>query len=90
MALEKLTGMEGEDSDEEQILWLESEGELREVQESKEKGKQKEERVDGAEEGEENRGQEEKNRMEEENRIEGVEEDGSFSPVTSSVRTGNL
>jgi len=90
VALEKLTGMEGEDSDEEQISWLESEGELREVQESKEKGKQKEERVDGAEEGEENRGQEEKNRMEEENRIEGVEEDGSFSPVASSVRTGNL
>ena len=84
VALEKLAGMEGEDSDEERILWPESEGELMEVQGSKDKGKQKEERIDGAEEEEEVGGQEE------ENRIEGVEEGGNFSPVTYSVGTGVL
>ena len=47
MALEKLAGMEGEDSDKKQISWPESEGELTEVQGSREKGKQKEERVGG-------------------------------------------
>jgi len=52
VALEKLAGMEGEDSDKEQISWLESEGELMEVQGSKEKGKQKEERVDRVKEEE--------------------------------------
>jgi len=31
VALEKLAGMEGEDSDKERISWLESEGELTEV-----------------------------------------------------------
>ena len=47
-----------------------------EVQGSREKGKQKEERVDGAEEEEETR------RQEEETGMEGVEEgDGDFSPV---------
>ena len=77
VALEKLAGMEGEDSDKERISWLESEGELTEVQRSREKGKQKEERVDGAEEEEETR------RQEEENGMEGVEEGGGdFSPVT--------
>ena len=82
VALEKLAGMEGEDSDEEQILWPESEGELTEVQGSKDK--QKEERIDRAEEEEEVGGQEE------ENGIEGVEEGGNFSPVAYSVRTGVL
>ena len=47
VALEKLAGMEGEDSNEERISWPESEGELTEVQGSREKGKQKEERVGG-------------------------------------------
>ena len=76
MALEKLAGMEGEDSDEERISWLESEGELTEVQGSKDKGKQKEEGID---------------RAEEENGMEGVKEGGgSFSPVTYSVETGIL
>ena len=76
MALEKLAGMEGEDSDEERISWLESEGELTEVQGSKDKGKQKEKGID---------------RAEEENGMEGVEEGGgSFSPVTYSVETGIL
>jgi len=84
VALEKLAGMEGEDSDEEQISWLESEGELTEVQGSKNKGKQKEERIDGAEE------EEEVGEQEEENGMEGVEEGGSFSSVAYSVRTGIL
>ena len=58
-------------------MWPESKGELTEVQRSREKGKQKEERVDGVEEKEETRRQEEKNGM------EGVEEGGGdFSPVT--------
>ena len=85
VALEKLAGMEGKDSDKERILWLESKGELTEVQGSKEKGKQKEERIDGAEEKEETRGQEEKNGMED------VEEGGgNFFLVTYSVGTGIL
>ena len=85
VALEKLAGMEGEDSNEERILWPESEGQLTEVQESKEKGKQKEERVDGVEEEEETR------RQEEENGMESVEEgSGDFSLVAYSVGTGIL
>jgi len=82
VALKKLAGMKGNNSDEEQILWLESDGELTEVQGSKEKGKQKEKRVDRAEEEEENR------RQEEENRMEDVEEGGGdFSLVAYSVGT---
>ena len=77
VALEKLAGIEGEDSDEEQISWPESEGELTEVQESEEKGKQKEERVDRAEEEKETR------RQKEENRMEGVEEGGSDSSLVA-------
>ena len=85
VALEKLTGMKGKDSDKKRISWLESEGELMEVQGSREKGKQEEERVDGAEEKEETRKQEEENGM------EGVKEgDGDFSPVAYSVGTGIL
>jgi len=85
VALEKLAGIEGEDSDEEQISWPESKGELTEVQGSKEKGKQKEKRIDRAEE------EEETGEQEEENGIEGVEEGGgNFSLVTYSVRTGIL
>jgi len=85
VALEKLASIEGKDSDEEQISWLEFKGELTEIQRSKEKGKQKKERVDGAEEKKETRGQKEENGM------EGVEEDGgNFSPVAYSVGTGNL
>ena len=85
VALKKLAGMEGEDSDEERILWPESERELTWVQGSKEKRKQKEERVNRAEKEEETRGQKEENGM------EGVEEGvGNFSSVTYSVRTENL
>jgi len=84
VALEKLAGMEGEDSDEERISWPESEGELTEVQGSREKGKQKKERLDGAEEEKEVEGQEEENGM------ESVEEGGNFSLVIYSVGTGVL
>ena len=85
VVLEKLAGMEGEDSNEKWISWLESKGELTEVQGSKEKGKQKEERIDRAEEEKETGGQKEKNGM------ENVEEGGSnFSLVAYSVGTGIL
>jgi len=58
---------------------------LTEVQGSREKGKQKEERVDRVEEEEETR------RQEKENGMEGVEEGvGNFSPVVYSVGMGNL
>ena len=85
VALEKLAGMEGKDSDEEQISWPESEGELTEVQGSREKGKQKEERVDGVKEEKETR------RQEEENGMEGIKESGGdFSPVALKGAKGNL
>ena len=84
--LEKLAGIESHDSDEELISWLESEGEETEVQEHREKGKQREEKIDRTEEDE--------NGMviqEEDNEMEGVEEGGvSFSPVAFSVSTGIL
>jgi len=54
--LEKLAGIESQDSDKELLLWPESKGEETEVQGSKEKGKQKKERIDRAEEKEEVRG----------------------------------
>ena len=83
MALEKLAGIEGQDSNEELLSWLESEGELTEVQGDKEKRKQREERLDGEDE------EKEMGRQEEDNEIEGVEEGGgSFFPVTYSVGTG--
>ena len=84
VALERLAGIESQDSGEEQISWPESEEEVMEVQGSIEKGKQREQRLDGVVE-EEVRGQEEDNEM------EGVEEGGnSSSPVAYSVGTGNL
>jgi len=83
VALEKLAGIEGQDSDEGQISWPESNGEETEVQEGTGKGKQKQERSDG---------QDEENKMgeqEEGDDMEGVEEGGSsFSPVAFSVGTG--
>jgi len=81
VALEKLAGIEGQDSDEKLLSWLEFKGEEMEVQGSKEKGKQKKERIDGVEE-EEVRGQEEKNRME-----DMEEKSNSFSLVAYSVST---
>jgi len=84
VALEKIAGIEGEDSNEEQISWPESEEEVTEIQGSIEKGKQREQRLDGVVE-EEVRGQKENNKM------EGVGEgSNSFSPVAYSVGTGNL
>ena len=78
VALEKLAGIEVQDSDEELLLWPESEGEVTEVQGGKEKGKQREERLDGED-------------KEEYNKMKGVEEGSSrFSPVAYSVGTGTL
>jgi len=85
VALEKLAGIEGQDSDEELLSWPESEGEVTEVQRGKGKGKQREERLDGEDK------EEETERQEENNKIEGVEEGSNrFSPVAYSVGTGNL
>jgi len=75
VALEKLAGIEGEDSDEERISWPESEAELTEVQGSKDEGKQKEKKIDGTEE---------------EGEVGGQEEGSTFSPVAYSVGTGIL
>jgi len=78
VTLEKLAGIEGQDSEDEQFSWLASEGEETKVQESREKGKQREEKITGLE-------------SEEENGIEGVEEgSSSFFPVIYSVGTGIL
>jgi len=83
VALEKLAGIESQDSDEGRILWPESEGEETEVQEGTGKGKQRQGRSDR--EDEEN----EMGEQEEGNEMEGVEEGGgSFSLVAFSVGTG--
>jgi len=85
VALEKLAGIEVQDSDEELLSWPESEGEVTEVQGGKEKGKQREERLDGEDK------EEETERQEEYNKMEGVEEGSSrFSPDAYSVSTGTL
>jgi len=82
VALEKLAGIESQNSDEGQILWPESEGEETEVQESTEKGKQREQRSGRAEDEGEVEGQEE------EDAIEGIEEgSGGHSPVAYSIGT---
>jgi len=85
VALKKLAGIEGKDSNEKRILWPESEGDETEVQGSKGKGKQKKKMIDGAEEEEEGGEQEEENGMED---IE--EESSSFTPVVFSVGTRSL
>jgi len=83
VALEKLASIEGQDSDDEQFSWPESEEEKTEVQGITEKGKQREQRSDRVEEEREVEGQEEENAM------EGVEErSSSFSLVVHSVGTG--
>jgi len=85
VALEKLASIKSQDTEKEQFSWPKSKGEKMKVQKSKEKGKQREERIDRAEEKEEVRGQKEKNRM------EGVKEkNNSFSPVMYSVGTRTL
>jgi len=74
VALEALASIEGRDSNEELILWLESEKDKTEVQENREKGKQREEKTDRIEE--------------DENGMEGVEKgNSSFSLVAFSVGT---
>jgi len=72
VALEKLAGIKGQDSDKELLSWLELE-----------KGKQKKERMDEVEEEAEVGGQEEEDRME---GVE--ERGNSFFPVIYSVSTG--
>ena len=82
VALEKLSGIESQDSKEELLSWPESKGEEMEVLESKEKGKQKEEMIDRAEE------EEEVGEQKEENRMEDIEErSNSFTLVAFSVST---
>ena len=82
VALEKLAGIEGQDSNEELLSRPESEEEITEIQGDKEKRKQREERLGGEDE------EKEIGRQEEDNEIEGVEEgDGSFSLVVYFVGT---
>jgi len=77
MALEALAGIRGQDSNEDLISWPESEGEETEVQENREKGKWRKEKIDRTEE--------------DENGMEGIEEgNGSLSLVAFSVSTGVL
>jgi len=82
VALEKLAGIEVQDSDEELLSWPESKEEVTEVQGDKEKGKQREEMLDGEDK------EEKMEREEENNKMEGVEEGSSrLSPVAYSVGT---
>jgi len=86
-ALEKLAGIDGDNSDEEHISWPESEGELMEVTRNKGKGKQREERLDRENEEKEMEVEEQG----EDSGMEGVEEGSSrLSPVAYSVGTGTL
>ena len=87
VALEKLAGIEVQDSDEELLSWPESEGELTEITRNKGKGKQREERLDGENEEKEMEVEEQG----EDSGMEGVEEEsGRLSPVAYSVGTRNL
>jgi len=77
-----MAGMRPKTPEDDLISWPEYEGEETEVQESTEKGKQREQRSDRAEDEGEVEGQEEEDAM------EGVEEgSGGLSPVAYSVRT---
>ena len=82
-ALEKLAGIESQDSNKEQISWPESKGEETEVQESTEKGKQRKQRSGGAEDEGEVKGQEEEDAM------ESVEE-GSGGPSLAAYSIGTV
>jgi len=57
VALEALASIEGQDSNEELISWPESEGEETEVQENREKGEWREQKIDGMKEDENGREQ---------------------------------
>jgi len=81
-ALERMAGIRPKTPEDDLISWPESEGEETEVQESTEKGKQREQRSDRAEDEGEVEGQEEEDAM------EGVEEGSSgLSLVAYSVGT---
>ena len=82
-ALEKMAGMRSKTPEDDLISWLESRGEETETLERVDKGKQREQISDGAEE------EGEIEEQEDENAIEGMEEGSSdCSPVAYSVRTG--
>jgi len=86
VALEWLAGIECQGSNKELLSWPESEGEETEIQGSKEKGKQKEERLNREDKKEEA----EIGEQEEDNWMEGVEEGSSrFSLAACSVGTGS-
>jgi len=83
VALEKSAGIEDQDSNNEQFLWLESEKEEIKIQGSTEKGKQREQRLDEAEK------KKEVGEQEEENGMENMKEGSScFSLVAYFVKTG--
>jgi len=83
VALEKLAGIEGQDSEEEQFLWLESGREEMETVKRMDKGKERKQSSDRVEEKRKVKEQEEEDAMED------VEErSSSFSLVAYSVRTG--
>ena len=81
--LERIAGMRSKTLEDDIISWPESRGEEMETLERIDKGKQREQSLDGTEEEEQVEGQED------ENTIEGVEERSSgCSLVTYSVGTG--
>ena len=82
VALEKLTSIQGQDSDNKQFSQPESKREETKVQESTEKEKQREQRIDRVEEEGKVEGQEEENRME-----DIKEGSSSFSLIVYSVGT---
>ena len=80
--LERIGGMKLKIPEDDIISWLESGGEETEVVDRIDKGKQREQSLDGTEEKGEVEGQEEEDAM------EGVEEgSGGLSPIAYSVRT---
>jgi len=82
-ALERMAGMRPKTPEDDIISWPESGGEETETLERMDRGKQRKQSSDGAEEVGEVEGQEEEDAM------EGVEEGSSDrSPVAYSVRTG--
>jgi len=81
--LERMAGMRSKTPEDDLISWPESGGEEMETVERMDKGKQREQSPDGAED------EGEVEEQEEENAMEGVEEESSgLSPVAYSVGTG--
>jgi len=82
-ALERMAGMRSKTPEDDLISWPESGGEETETVERMDKGKQREQSPDGAED------EGEVEEQEEENAMEGVEKGSSgLSPVAYSVGTG--